>query len=785
MAQDIRHAGRCMRRNPGFTAVAVFTLALGIGANTAIFSVVNAVLLRPLPYNDPGRLVELSTISYDHFEFLKRGSHSFEHMAVYYRNTGWSRVTLTGIDEPESFQAAFVSTDFFPTLGVAPAIGRVFTAAEESKRERVTVLSDALWRRRFSATQDVVGKTLEIDGANFQVIGVMPPEFQMPAREAQFWAPIGTNRYWLDRPRPDGVHSSGFYLRWNILGRLKPGVDIRSAQAEMNGFATQLERADPELNKGLALTLLPLRIELGGSTRLALLVLLGAVALVLLIACSNVANLVLARGATRGREMAIRTALGAARARLIRQLLTESLSLASIAAVAGLGIAALGVRALVAFGPPDIPRLEQTGIDGGVLAFTLGISLLAAIFFGLMPAWKISQTAAKSRARRLKPALVVFEFALSVVLLTGAGLLIRSILAIEAVDPGFTPQHILTMRVVLRPASYEPLLQRMRALPGVQSVGGTQNLFELQTQNQAGLGLRAVEGHEPEPPNRRTGVTWPTVSGDYFLAMGVRLLRGRTFSNRDGADSPLVAVIDESLARHYWPGEDPIGRRFKGQDSRGKHDDWLTVIGLVGDMRRHGLERQPSPHVFEWYKQSGGFPRDLVVRTAGDPVRLVAALRGAVRDLDRTAVISSIETMEQQLGEQIAPRRFQTWLLALFSLLALVLASIGIYALMHYSVAHRTHEIGIRMALGARMGGVLAMVMRQGLSLCLLGLAVGLAGAWWISRLFASLLYGVTPADPLTFAVVSALLIFVAALASLIPAWRASRVDPLVALRHE
>jgi predicted permease len=805
LGQDLRYSIRALRRSTAFTVVAVGTLALAIGANTAIFSVIEAVILRPLAYKEPGRLALLDEgTTYTDFQVWKSQSRTFEDMAVYYRSGGRSQVTLAGTGEPESVQGAFVSSNLLPLLGTPPLIGRWFTQNEQIQQQRVVVLAYGLWNRRFGASPDIAGKVLSMDGVDSRVIGVMPPSFQFPSGDVQFWAPITTNRYWGETFKFDPNYSRYAYARWDVVARLKPGATVTSAQAEMGAINARLERSAPDRNRAPAIHVVPLRVNLSGDTRLAFYVLFGAVSFVLLIACSNVGNLVLARGAARGREMALRTALGAGRARLVRQLLTESSLLALLSGGIGVALAAFGIRALIALGPPDIPRLGEAALDPVVLGFALAVSMLSAIAFGLVPALRISrcdpQESLKSGGRglsggagltRTRSLLVVVEFALAVILLTGAGLLTRSFLAVEAIDPGFQPEHVLTMRVTLptgtaaarRSALDELTLERVRSIPGVSAVGAIDGLFNRQPGD---FGLRAVDGHRPEPRTQWTPLDWTTIRGDYFEAMGARLSVGRFFSGGDGLSSPLVAIVDEAMARRHWPGENPIGKRFKGFDARGRNDDWLRVIGVVQDMRRHGLERRPAAHIYTWYKQAAGANTpDLVVRTAGDPKELAGTLRKTVRSLDESAILSRETTVEQELSDQLSPRRFQMSLLGLFASIALVLASVGMYGVMHYSVAHRTHEIGVRMALGAQPADVLRMVTGRGVSLAAVGLGVGLLGAWWLTRFMSSLLYDVKPSDPVTFSIVSILLIAVAALASLIPAWRAIKLDPLSALRFE
>lgn len=812
MRQDLRYALRMLRKSPGFTAVACVTLVLGIGATTAVFSVVHAVLLRPLPYAAPDRLVHVlandpqdtrAGVSYRSFEVWRSQNRTFADLAVYYRNSGWSRVMLSGAIEPQSVQAGFTSANFFSLMGVPPILGRVFDAAEERRRAPVAVLSRALWERYFGAESGALGRTIEVDGRAFTIIGVMPRQFQFPARETMLWLPITTNRYWLDRPQPDSLHARGYYMRWNVVGRLRPRATPAAALSDIAAIAGRLAGEDPDWNMGRGMQVVPLSVEVTGNAKLALLVLLASAALVLLIAASNVANLMLARGTVRARELAVRTALGATRGRLARQVFTESLVLVSWSAACAVLFAAAATRLLVRFGPVDLPRLEETRIDGWVLCFTLGVSGLAAFLFGILPALRAGHgdpiAALRSAGRNVAAGrirggslLVVSQFALAVVLLTGAGLLLRSLRAVEGIDLGFRPDRVLTMRVRLPEgaprldqdrqfAFQHDLMARLRALPGIRFAGGISGLFE---PGQPPLNsLRSVEGRAADQDKSRP-LTWTTVSGDYFRAMGVSLVAGRYFSDSDTADSPLVVVIDEGMARRYWPGENPLGKRFKGQDARGRNDDWLSVVGVVKSARRQGLEQEPTPHVYEWSGQAGPIT-DWVMRTSGDPTKFAGLVRAAVREAEPRAAISNLMSMEEQIEMQTSARRFRTWLLGLFAALAMLLSTVGIYGVISYATAQRTQEVGIRMALGAQGGGILRMILRQGMALAFAGLAVGVLAALALTRVISGLLFGVTATDPVTFAGACAVLLSVAVGATLVPAVRATRVDPWTALRDE
>ena len=808
LRQDLGYALRMLRKSPGFTTVACGTLVLGIGATTAVFSVVEAVLLRPLPYPAPESLVHVladdrldarAGVSYQSYEVWRSQNRTFIDLAAYYRNSGWSRVMIGGAVEPQFVQAGFTSANFFSVMRVAPLLGRVFDEAEERRSEHLAVLSHAIWARYFGADSAVLGKTIEVDGQSFTVIGIMPREFQFPARETMLWLPISTNRYWLDRPR-DNLHTRGYYMRWNVVGRLRPGVTPAAAFADLTTLGFGLVRDDPDWNMGLGIRVSCLTVDVAGNPRLALMALFASASLVLLIACSNVANLMLARGAARARELAVRTALGATAGRMVKQVLTESLLLVSLSAAGALLLAGAATRMLVRIGPTDLPRLAETRIDGWVLCFTLGLSALAALLFGLAPALRagrsdpIAALKAGGRATGAGPIraggfLVVSEFALAVVLLAGAGLLLRSLRELERVDLGFRPDEVLTMQVRL-PNSTAParqmafqndLLARLRTLPGVLFAGGIQGLFEL---DQPPLNsLRVVEGRTPGPEKTRP-LTWTTVSGDYFRAIGIPLVAGRYFASHDSANSPLVAIIDVGMARRYWPNEDPLGKRFKGQDVRGRNDDWLTVVGVVKSTRRQGLEREPTPHVYEWSDQAGP-TTDWVIRTSGSPTALAGPVRAAVGASEPRAAISNLMSMREQIVAQTSPRRFRTWLLGLFAGLAMLLSTVGIYGVIGHAAAQRTQEVGIRMALGAQRSSVLAMILRQGMTFAAIGLGVGLAAAMALTHLISRLLFGVTPNDPITFAAVGAILLTVAGGATLVPALRATRVDPLTALRDE
>jgi putative ABC transport system permease protein len=806
MLNDFRYAIRMLRRDAGFTTVAVITLALGIGANTAIFSVVNAILLRPLPYSDPEHLAMLWTndpkrdiheegTSYLNFEDWKNQNQVFEDLAICTRG---NPVTLTSFDEPERIEAEAVSANLFSVLGSRPILGRTFSLDDMERRQYVVVLSYNLWQRRFGGAQDLVGKTMEINGRSTQIIGVMPAEFYFPARETQLWEPVTVYSWW---ERTKGNRYNDW---WRVVGRLKRNVSFRQAQTEMNAIGNRLEHAypttDPEF-AGFGINVVPLLTQITGEKLpLALWALLGAVVFVLLIACTNVASLVLARGTAREKEFAIRLALGGGRMRLIRQALIESTTLSLVAGLLGLILAGVAIPALAALAPPNIPRLDEVDIDARVLAFALGLSMLAGILFGLVPALKLSQNdpsgslkesgrgaSGGARSHQLRGLLVVAEFALAVVLLVGSGLLIRSFLRLQTVDLGLKAERVLTMKVIVpesknvaqKAAFYQQAFERLIALPGVQAVGAISHVF-LETNPDITI---TVEGSAIS--GQAAGALMDdVVSSGYFTTMGIPLLKGRFFSDQDGPESPRVAIINETMARRFFPGEDPIGQRFKYGDPQSRGAP-LTIVGVVKDVRRQGLERQPLPQIFISLSQNPNRAMTLVVRTVSEPMTFAATVRQEIRSIDKTVTLYSLNTVEQQLEEFSAERRFQTWLLGVLSVMALALAAIGIYGVMHYAVSQRTREIGIRIALGAQARDVLCLVVRQGIRLALIGAAVGLVCAAWLTQTISNLLFDVAAVDPATFASAAFLLIGAAFFACYFPARRATRIDPMVALRYE
>jgi putative ABC transport system permease protein len=809
--QDLRYSLRRLARSPAFTGIVVLTLALGIGANTAIFSAVNAVLLRPLPYPDSHQLVTIehlypsldleAPVSVPGFLDYKRKSRSFTSMAV---QTGW-QVNLTGIEEPVRLQGQRVTAEFFATLQVPALLGRTLQPGEDSAgHDRVAVLSYDAWRRIFGGAPDIVGRSLPLNGESYEVVGVMPSGFRdFFNRNAEVWAPLV---FQLDQ-MTDNNRTTEFL---NLTARMRPGVPLEQAAGEMRTMAEQLKRDYPDnYPENWTLIVTPLSVQATGNVRPALLVLLGAVGFVLLIACANVANLLLARAATRSKEIAVRTALGATRERLLRQLLTESILVSLAGGAVGLLLAYAGVRALVAADIRNLPRSEEIGIDGIVMLFTLGVSLLAGVLFGLAPAVHTATpdlhgalkeggrgTTADRGSHALRRSLVVTEVALALTLLTGAGLLLKSFARLQRVDPGFDPANLLTFNLALPQTRYpndtaqiaffDQVFPALARVPGVMAAGGTS---VMPFGGSWSTGSFDIEGYEP--PENQPG-PWGDirlVSPSFFETLRIPLLRGRYLTDEDREGGRPVAVIDQEFVRRYWPNENPLGKRFTFGPPPGVTDttqnQWIEVVGVVGHTAHEGLDADARIQLYLSYRQRGLPFMQVAVRTRGNPERYVNLIRDAVRSVDPDQPIANLARMEELLSRSVGERRLSMMLLSLFSGIALVLASVGIYGVMSYSVTQRARELGVRIALGADRTDVLRLVLRQGMSLAILGIGIGLAAALALTRLIESQLYGVTATDPATFALVAGVLAATALVANLIPAIRATRLDPAVVLREE
>jgi putative ABC transport system permease protein len=791
---DLRFGGRLLIKKPAFTAIAVITLALGIGANTAIFSVVNSVLLRPLPYPAPERLVTMrSNQSLPDLEDVRSRSQSFE----YFGGAVMQAQDYTGEGEPLQVQAALINADLFKALGAKAVIGR--TISDEEDRfgaDPVVLLAHGFWQRNFGGDANIVGKTIQLSGKTYTVIGVMPADFIMPTETPDVWASVRVVNPIAAQFR--GVH----FLRTYI--RLKPGVSLSQALSEMEGIDQWLARQYPEENKGRRTVLLSLHERVVANTRSALLILLGAVGLVLLIACANFANLLLARAAGRRQEIVIRAALGAGRWRLIRQMLTESTMLAVLGGAGGLLLAKWGVDLLTALKPANLPRLSSIGIDGWVLAFTLGVSILTGIVFGLVPALSASKLdvneALKEGGRastggisrhRVRSFLVVSEIALALVLLIGAGLLIKSIWRLRTIDPGFDPENLLTMRIELPEARYKEIPKqiqfRERALEAVNAIPGAQAamISELpMTENL--MHNFVIDGRPPLAPGEEPELETRTVAGGYFRTMGIPVLQGRDFTAQDRADAPPVGLVNESFVREYFPNENPIGARIAW--ARGNPRRWMSIIGIVGDVKHYGLNLPELPAFYNSYEQQDQPWKRwmyLAVRADGNTGALAGQVKNQIWSVDKQIPVTKLRTMTDVMAASLAAQRFNMTLMGIFAAVALVLAAIGIYGVISYSVTQRTHEIGIRMALGAETSDVLRIVLRQGLQLAGIGVAIGIGAAFALTRVMSSLLFGVSTTDPVIFAGISIILTGVALGAAFIPARRATKVDPMIALRYE
>ena len=820
LIQDLRFGIRLLLKNPGFSAVAVLALALGIGANTAIFSVVDAVLFRPLPFDHPDRLVAVwehdltkgddhdSVMAANYLDWRNRNQ-VFEEMSAH---AGGS-VNLTGLAEPERIRAARVSAGLFPLLGVQPEIGRVFLPDEDQPgHQRVVVISNHLWKSRFGGDAEVIGQSITLNNQDYAVVGVMRAGFALPLNEdSEIWTPLV---FTADELTLRNSH----YLK--VLGRLKPGTSLGQASAEMATLAAQLEREYPKSNEGTGAAVFALHAEIVGDVKKPMLIFLGAVVFILLIACANVANLMLARAAARQREIAVRVALGASRWRLVRQMLIESVLLGLAGGAAGLLLALWGIEFLsVAARRMSVPRAGSIGLDGRVLLFTLAASIVTGLIFGSVPALQASKpdlndalkeggrSSGSLRGSRTRSLLVVSEMALAFVLLAGAGLLINSFLKLRAVDPGLQPEKVLTMNITLPRQKYtqpeqviafhRQLLEQVAAVPGIEYAGTVTALPYGGSTNGFGYTIDSSE-----PGGQTVSLVSQQASPDFFRALGIPLVTGRAFNERDIDGAPAVIIVSDSLAKRYWPDQDPLGHRIKWGDKK-FGSPWMTVVGVVGDVRTRGLDTPPKPTIYlphlqlgEPIKMLAGMTLrdlmaddarsiDLVVRSASGVSGLANAVRGAVWAVDANQPVTRVKTMEQVLADTMVAQRFSTSLLAIFAGIALALAAAGIYGVISYSVTQRTHEIGIRMALGAEQRDVLKLVVGQGMIPALIGLGLGVAGAIGLTRFMSSLLFKVSVTDPITFAVIGSLLLIVAMAACYLPARRAAKVDPMIALRCE
>ena len=811
--QDMRYGARMLLKSPGVTLVAVLTLALGIGANTAIFSVVNFVLLRPLEYANPDQLAMIwerntkkgwseSPTSFANFVDFRDNAKSVE--LASFTDTNFN---LTGGDQPERVAGLRVSANLFSLLGVTPSRGRWFAAGEDKPGSgHVLMLSYGLWQRSFGGNPNLVNQTVQLNGQSYTVVGVMPSTFKFPPAfsatvgaseetvgNADLWVPLTTD----DVPLVRDIRNL------KMIGRLQAGVTTPQAQAEINAIASRLDKEYPDVNGGIESHVIPLHEQVTGDIRLALIILMGAVGLVLLIACANVANLLLAKATSRQKEIAIRTALGANRLRILRQLLTESVLLGVLGGLLGLVFAIVGAKSLIAFVTVNLPRLKDFGFDSKVLLFTLAISLITSLLFGLAPAIDASKpnlnealkeggrsSSGSSARNKLRSALVIAEVALAVVLVTASGLMFRSFVRLQRVNPGFNPENVLTLEIELPEASYradqqqrvfqQQLLQKVRSIPGVQYASTVDNLpFSGNSFNSSFM----IEGRPIPAVTERPRAFYRVISPDYFSAMGIHLVRGNPFSDRDTADVQGVAIINDA-ARKYWPGEDPLGKRIKRGRPESKNP-WLTIVGIVGSANQLSLREETQPEIYLPYLQNTSRTFTLVARTNSDPRMLAGSIRKEVGATDKDLPVSSMKLMDELISNSVAQPRFYVILLSVFAALALILAAVGVYGVMSYSVTLRTRDIGIRMALGARPIDIFKHIVGQALLLGLIGLGVGIVLAITSTRVMSSLLYGINPTDPLTLAITSLILLAVALLASYIPARRATKVDPMVTLRYE
>jgi putative ABC transport system permease protein len=812
LISDFKHGLRVLLKNPAYTAAAILVLALGIGANTAIFSVVNAVLLRPLPFRDPARLVQVwhvpppksfpgmteFAVSAANFVDWQKENHVFDKMAI----LSGSALTLTGNDQPEELQGAAVSSDFFSTMQARPLLGRTFTDDEDRPgKNHVIILSYGLWKTRFAANPDIVNRAVNFDGEPYTIAGVMGEKFDYPDF-AQYWKPMG----WTDKERV--VRGEHHYL---VVARLKSGIALPQAQAEMNTISSRLADQYPDDDKGWGAVIVPLREERVAQVRPSLLILLGAVAFVLLIACANVANLVLAKTLGRRKEIAVRLALGASTGRVIQQILAETILLSTAGAALGLVLAHFGIQLTVKFLAGNLSKSTEVTLDASVLLFTLALAITTGFLAGILPAFRLTKTNVNdalkqglgktdsdSSGGRTRSILVVSEVALSLMLLVGAGLMIRSLWQLSAVDAGFDPHNVLTMTMVVtgnkysRPideiAFYDRALSKVRALPGVTSAGLIDTLPISQDGSHQPV---AIEGRPVQAMSEQPEVDTRYISVGYLTTMHIPLRRGRDFSSADAPDRPATAIISESMAKRFWPNEDAIGKHLTMTFNPGKVRE---IVGIVGDVKLTGLDAASSDAtIYLPMSQTSVAPSEdwrpfsmqLAVRTTSQPASVTSAVTAAIHSIDPTQPVVDVMTMDDLIATSLSQRRFSMFLLAAFAILALLLAAVGIYSVLSFAVRRRVREIGIRVALGAETKDILRLVVTEGMKPALLGLALGVAGALALGRVVASFIYGIAPYDPLTFAAVAALLAAVALLASIIPACRAARIEPTRALREE
>jgi predicted permease len=820
LLRDLRYALRALAKNPGFAIAAILSLAIGIGANTSIFSITSALLLRPLPYKDASRLVIVWNrspglgITQDWFSTaqyfdIKNGHSGFEDVAIAYGTND----NLTGNGDPERIGTIRVSSNLLPMLGYRAAMGRLFLPDEDiAGHNRTALLSYGTWTRRFGSDPHILGRSVAINGVSCEIVGVLPKSFSLP-REVMPTLYGAENQAEILLPFPMQPNSAQNrdHEDYNIVGKLKSGVTVAQAQAEMDTLTASLRRDHPQQyppNGGLTFGIVPLQEQVVGDARHTLFVLLGAVACVLLIACANVANLLLSRAVARQKEIAVRTALGASVRRIIRQLLTESILLALYGGALGVVFSILSVHWIHVLGPKSVPRLDDIGVDRTALLFTLSLSVFSGILFGLAPALRIARIDLRSvlsdgtrgsagtgavwgRGNNLRRLLVVSELALSVILLIGAGLLIRSFAHLESVSPGFNPQNVLTLELTMNGhrykdgpavfAAYRQLNERLEHIPGVSAAG---SITSLPLSEMFAWGPITIEGRTPPAGENFLNADERIVSGHYFEAMQIPLRRGRLFNDFDSPTTQKVAIIDEYFAQQYWPHDEAVGKRIRTGGAESK-DDWLTIVGVVGRIKQDALDSDPRIAFYLPHAQYTTQAMNVVVRSGVAPATLTSAIKKEIRELDPDLPIYNVRTMDDRVQESLARRRFAMTMLALFALLAFVLATIGIYGVMAYMVNQGTREIGIRLALGATQSNILRLVVRQGMTLALTGVGIGLAGAFALTRLMRSLLFGVKSTDPVTFVAIAALLSAIALVASYIPARRAARIDPMVSLRCE